>query len=253
MKLEYYGQIYKITNTTNNKVYIGQTTKKDLNRRICNFCRHTYVRKDAEKIGFDKFKVETILFVYDRFSLNYFEKYYISLYKGNSYNKDVGGLRGNHTNKPEQVKCVNCGKYYANTRRIRNKDSLHFCSKLCGIDYRKTHRKSTKIAVMCECCNKPIMRFRSELKKQKHFYCSKECQHKHYKILYSGKNNPNYNNHKVQGGNNGRAVKCKCLNDGRIFNCCRDADRFYNFRIGSVSAVCRGNQKSTHGMKFAFC
>lgn len=89
-----------------------------------------------------------------------------------------------------------------------------------------------------------------KIENKKHVFCSMECKNSYQKEHLTGKNNPNYGNHKVKSGNNGRAEKVLCVETGKVFACGRDADRYYGFRIGSVGSVCRGDQKSTHGLHF---
>jgi group I intron endonuclease len=95
------GYIYKITNTVNNKVYIGQTRKDPDNR----WKGHQYSLKNNKgcpllmrafrKHGLDKFKFEVIIICFDeaRFEL---EKYYIK--KNNSFGD--GGYNANEGGEP---------------------------------------------------------------------------------------------------------------------------------------------------------
>lgn len=46
--------------------------------------------------------------------------------------------------------------------------------------------------------------------------------------------------------------KVICLNDGRKFNSCGEAEKYYNLCKNSVSRVARGADKSTHGLRFAY-
>ena len=253
VKYMYYGQVYMIRNTTNNRVYIGQTTKKYLSQRVGRFKRHPkQLQEDCDILGFDKFEIKTLLFVYDRFSLDYFEKYYIKLYRTNTYNSDVGGLYGNHTDKDIQVRCENCGKLYSNNRRVRNKLGLQFCSNTCSRDYYKRNNllKHNSIVLFCHHCGNCYIVPKC---KKNSKYCSKTCKSLDERTSFRGSNNPNYGSNKQRGSKNGRAKKCICLETGEIFNYAREADLRYGFRIGSVSSVCRGDVKSTHGLHFAYC
>lgn len=240
--MNYYGQIYKIVNTKTGKTYIGKTTKKYLGQRVGTFKRHNKeLQKDIKDLV-----VSTVCYVYDRFTLDYLERYYISLYKDNSYNILLGG--DDHHNEL----CVNCGKLYKFTR-CRNNHSLNFCSVDCQREYYYNNNmySNSKITVICDMCKRPIERFESNVNNLN--FCDKNCQHDYYKQLYKGENNPNHGGTKQQGALNGRSKKCKCLETGEIFDYCRQADLHYGFKIGSVSAVCRGSQKSTHDLHFVFC
>ena len=109
-----YGIIYKITNTVENKSYIGQTTdKRGFNGRYCrkgNGIERVYnylsnhkkigagYNKDLlnaiEKYGFDAFDVTEVLDVaYNQEELDYKEKYYIEKFDSynNGYNLTKGG------------------------------------------------------------------------------------------------------------------------------------------------------------------
>ena len=109
---ERYGIIYKITNTVNGKVYIGQTTNKrgfkgryDRNgsgvERVYNYNRYyknnMHLLNSIEKYGLESFEVdEEFKICYSKEELDYFEKYYISLYNSTDsrfgYNSQEGGL-----------------------------------------------------------------------------------------------------------------------------------------------------------------
>ncbi len=121
---EVYGIIYKITNTINNKSYIGQTRCKRGFRgryyhsgngieRVYKFHIYQKQRGDSynshllrsiEKYGFDAFKVDE---VYDtamsKEELNEKEIYYIKLFdcQKNGYNKTPGGECGSCVPQPK--------------------------------------------------------------------------------------------------------------------------------------------------------
>lgn len=94
------GYIYKITNKINNKVYIGQTSRKNVNERYLEHIRES--RKDKNKnrplynafrkYGIDNFKME-VLEEIDNELLSEKEKYYINLYNSfeDGYNATIGG------------------------------------------------------------------------------------------------------------------------------------------------------------------
>lgn len=112
----YYGIIYKIENTVNNHVYIGQTTEKEgFNgryryhgkgiERVYNYCiskkksnlyYNTYLFRAIEKYGFDAFMVDEIFDTALTFDeLNDKEAFYIKQFDSyyNGYNLTFGGDR----------------------------------------------------------------------------------------------------------------------------------------------------------------
>lgn len=57
----------------------------------------------------------------------------------------------------------------------------------------------------------------------------------------------------LQKGNRKKMKKVMCLNDGRIFDSCASAERFYGLKVGKfVGAICNGRKKSIKGLKFIF-
>lgn len=100
------GFIYKITNLINNKVYIGQTMQKPLDRwyRHCQKSslpdaeKNMAIKQAIFKYGKDNFKFEVIETINDcdRTLLNEREIYWISQYDSysNGYNCTLGGNAG---------------------------------------------------------------------------------------------------------------------------------------------------------------
>ncbi len=97
--------IYKITNTINQKVYIGQT--KEFKRRIQNHFKTAEngwvgaekpLYKAIKKYGAENFTVDILCTVDSYEELNEKEIYFINLYNstvdGNGYNLDHGGKNG---------------------------------------------------------------------------------------------------------------------------------------------------------------
>lgn len=110
--------IYKITNTVNNKVYIGQTIRTLESR----FARHiddaiknphtlNKFHRAINKYGKDKFKIELIDEANTQDELNKKEKYWIKQYDSvkNGYNTAEGGEGGN-TYKGRTKKQMNITK-----------------------------------------------------------------------------------------------------------------------------------------------
>jgi group I intron endonuclease len=108
--MQKYGIIYKITNKTNGKVYIGQTTKPLLRR----WAEHKYAsrkgsslifHKAIRKYGFNNFEVEEVSSVFDIETINKLEE---DLIKSNNslapfgYNMTYGGKTSKRTDIAKQ-------------------------------------------------------------------------------------------------------------------------------------------------------
>ena len=97
------GFIYKITNKLNNKVYIGQTIQKPIERfyqhcaKKCDkYILNMVIHKAIFKYGKDNFTFEVIEEV-PKYQLNEREKYWIKYYNSSTdgYNSTKGGQKGN--------------------------------------------------------------------------------------------------------------------------------------------------------------
>lgn len=101
----YYYYIYKITNTLNNKCYIGKHKAKNLNNSYLG--SGLIIKNAINKYGIQFFKKE-ILEITNEINTNDREKYWILFYNSkypNGYNIEDGGEGGdfitNHPNKKE--------------------------------------------------------------------------------------------------------------------------------------------------------
>ncbi len=160
-----------------------------------------------------------------------------------------------------EAQCSTCGKpiyilnCIANTDKYKKKYSgRYYCSKECRIEGSRRPRPDLRkrIKVKCSFCQKEFELRPSEVASRKNAFCSLMCRDNYQKTAFKGSNNPNYGNHKVAGGNNGRAKKVRCVDTGEVFDCARNADKKYGLSSGSVSATCRGNQKTAAGLKWEF-
>ena len=95
------GYIYKIENTVDNKIYIGQTIQelesrwKDHRKKGSN-CR--YLKSAIQKYGIDNFDFQLVCITFDN-QLDDMEKEYIEQYDclaPNGYNLRLGGDSGKH-------------------------------------------------------------------------------------------------------------------------------------------------------------
>jgi len=90
--------IYKITNTVNDKLYVGQTTRtleerKQQHIRLANSGHKTHLYNAMRKYGINKFVFEKICDVGSVEDLNILERYYIAKYNcvSSGYNMVDGG------------------------------------------------------------------------------------------------------------------------------------------------------------------
>lgn len=115
--------IYKITNKSNDKVYIGQTTQKDPQQRWREHCRSSgtvsILNKAIVKYGRDNFTFEIILCSLDILELNKQEIRLIKEYNSltpNGYNILEGG--NNMVHSEYMIECI---------RKANSKPILRIC------------------------------------------------------------------------------------------------------------------------------
>lgn len=112
------GYIYKITNTVNNKCYIGVTTQANPNERWSHHKSAIranigcpFLQKAFKKYGEDAFKFEVLIICFNEDAFK-FENEYILKYNSmspNGYNVAVGGIRGptflgkHHSNETKKI------------------------------------------------------------------------------------------------------------------------------------------------------
>ena len=115
--------IYKIENTVNHKVYIGQS--KDIIKRLNDHIKdegNDHLRNSFEKYGLDKFSFEIIKETYD---LNYWEIFLIQVYHATDdrygYNVAKGGGGGNMGDKWYQrlLDTLNTEEYHKSLRQAQ--------------------------------------------------------------------------------------------------------------------------------------
>jgi group I intron endonuclease len=106
-----FGKIYKIINTINSRVYIGQTTRTLAYR----FSRHKYdsshpgrrsvIGSAINKHGMENFSIIEIDIAFSKNELDEKEIYYIQKYDSikNGYNVSTGGSRGGSPHTPETI------------------------------------------------------------------------------------------------------------------------------------------------------
>jgi very-short-patch-repair endonuclease len=108
-----------------------------------------------------------------------------------------------HVQKTSRIlvvcKCDFCDKEFS--RKMVDITGNHtLCSKDCKTEHFKLNNPNPskeKIKVKCSVCDKDIYINESQIKRQEHFLCSRDCYKKHRSLLYVGKNLYNYQDLKV--------------------------------------------------------
>ena len=98
---EIHGHIYRITNTINGKIYIGQTKNKIKHRFSTHLKSEEYgttkIARAIKKYGKDNFALEVIYVAYSKDELDEKEKYFIGVYQSTDsefgYNIQSGGQK----------------------------------------------------------------------------------------------------------------------------------------------------------------
>lgn len=113
------------------------------------------------------------------------------------YKKNIGKFCSgeNNSNYRKIIKeCINCGKEMKRKPSEFRYDN-QFCSRKCANQYSGKLREDKKV-VNCDYCGEEIERAKSQFNGKHSVYCSRECQHKGFSILYSGENSHAYNHDK---------------------------------------------------------
>ncbi len=98
-----------------------------------------------------------------------------------------------------EVKCHHCGKtLIRHSRRIENAQR-QFCDNVCRGAWQSTQTgekanayKGTQVQVQCSQCGKQIERDPGKVKRNKHFFCERDCFDEWRKVNMRGTGNPNF-------------------------------------------------------------
>ena len=119
--------VYKVTNTINGKIYIGQTILSLEQRRRCHHAESkkntcSFFNKALIKHGENNFNWDVVRICDSSESLNAFEQYYILYYNSmvNGYNMTTGGKNYKHSERSMLIVI----------ERNRNKKPLPFRERL---------------------------------------------------------------------------------------------------------------------------
>lgn len=229
--------IYKITNTINKKIYIGQTIQKYPKNR---WSRHIYNAKVGEygplynairKYGKDLFVFEIIYQSFDIDDLNEKEIFFISYYNSTKrnigYNVELGGKTSKMSEETKKRLSEKIKNQFKNGRpAVRARVNMPPWNK--GLRY-KTGRKLNpeQIELLRIVNSKP----KTESHKKNLSIARKE--------YYKNNINP-------------LSKKVLCLNTNQIFDSAADASRFFNFPVTAAARVCNGQRKAYKGYVFKY-
>jgi group I intron endonuclease len=118
--------IYKITNTHNGKVYIGQTVQKNPKMRWYQHCADARSGKESHlcysmrKYGVDKFLWEVIDTAVSIEDLNHKEELWLNHYKQFTECYNIREAGGNKLHNPESIEKMKLAQKAAHARRRAN-------------------------------------------------------------------------------------------------------------------------------------
>lgn len=208
--------IYKITNTINNKIYIGQS-----NGFIKNYLGSGKKIKEAIKIfGKNSFKKEMIISGFFNFKLiNELERHYIRLYNSNNkeigYNKQKGGknMWGGKKERP-----VN--QYSIEGALLNQYESIKEASLLFGVNTRSIGK----------CCNRAIITVKNTIFRYKDDLSILDRPNKRRRPIYSIDKIGNINKYE------------SCLSASKEFKC--DAS--------TINKCLIGKNKTSQGLEWRY-
>lgn len=212
-------KVYKHTNLTNGKVYIG-ITKQDLKRRWQNgkgYIDNDYFYKSIIKYGWNNFKHEIIFDKLTKKQAQDKEIELIKLYKSNDRNFGYNMSKGGETYSENFKKRF--GKENHRSRRIRVLDAN-------TNEIIKVYDSQTRASIELNINRKGITKNclgQSKTYKGYIFEYDDCCFVKPLKCE-RGK----HQNHKTS--------KVKCIDDNKIFNSINEAGKFYNIRPNNISS-----------------
>ena len=247
------GYIYKITNTVNNKAYIGQTKQDDPNKRwkghisaikYDNGC--PLLTAAFKKHGVDKFKFDVIIICFDE-DVCKFEKEYVRKYNTlapNGYNAvdggEVGGMfKGKHHSEESKAKMAAKSTEYFKDPEIRKANGKKISAALKNSEKWKTAVKEGRVGTV-------------NMKNRMNTEMSEEIKEKISISLkkYYAENKVDYKKHsKIMAKVNGKPVK-QYDKDGNFikeYPCIAEGARQTSLTRKNVQACVSGYSKTAGG------
>lgn len=254
--LHIYGVIYKITNTINGKVYIGQTTRKFNDRysakgtgmeRVYNYhkkySRYNNKYNDHLLFSIEKYSISSFVldkeidYAFSKEELNIKEKTWIRYYNSDKwefgYNKNNGGNNAKpNKNTIEKLKKSLTGREFSKEHILHLKE------------YQRNRPKSHNYNISKSKKGKP------STFKGKHLPNSAKLILSKYAKERTGEKNSFYGKHhtretlnKISGANNYNAKKVVCLTTKEEFGSIIQASKKYNVDTSLIGRACIGKSK----------
>lgn len=243
--------VYKITNTIDNKVYIGQSIniyarwKDHINSLNKGNSRCTLLQRAWNKYGEDNFSFEIIKLCSEDM-LDYIETKYIKLYdsQNTGYNIEPGGNSNKHLSKETKKKIGDANR----GRRHSDEAKKKMSEKRRGMNnamYGKHHTEEAKQKM-------------SETKKGKPGTPRSDYQKERARLANLGKAKSEEIRRKISEANKGhipynknlRPVYCVELN--KVFTTASDAGKDLSIHSGNIFACCEHTRKTCGGYHWMY-
>lgn len=243
------GIVYKITNKSNGKRYIGQTTHS-LEWR---WKKHQYpsncvlLHRAIKKYGKDGFELTIIARCDSMEELNHREEYYIKIFNTlspNGYNLDTGGKNKKASEETRQKisKAVKGRKRNPHSEESKKKMSLSHTGKRAS---EETKKKLSVMRMGRKQTPQAIEKLRAFLKGR-----SKSKEHR-LNLAKSREGMKLSEKHKSAIGN-GLKKKIVCNETGKIYDSTKDAAIELNVVPSSIWHVLNGKCKTCKGFTFSY-
>ncbi len=241
--------IYKITNTVNNKVYIGQTKNKN-ERKHQHFCelrnnKHTnkHLQHSFNKYGEGNFTYEIIEHC-DISNVDEREKYWISCFSSidmrYGYNIEEGGCQTKNLSQFTRNKISKKAKERFQNPEERRLASERAKKRFQDPQQREWLRTVNKGRVHGDDFRKKISQIHTGRKRpQSTRDAISKALSNHVKTEEHCKNISKAKMGQNAGGQNSRSKKVICLDDNRVFDSLRDAWEYFGVPKSAMRSACQ--------------
>lgn len=226
-------KVYKHTNLTNNKIYIG-ITQQNVEKRWqkgYGYKEQVYFYSAIKKHGWDNFKHEILFDNLTEKEAMEKEIELINKYKSNDRKYGYNLSKGGETYKENFKKRY--GKEVANSRRIRvlNANTKEFIA-----IYESQNLAATILGIKRKGINKNCRGISKTYKG--YIFEYDDCDFVKPKKYEQGKH-PNH-----------KKTKVKCIDDNKIFNSLKEAGEYYGIRANNIaSCLCEKSKAKSAGGK----